>query len=358
MRYNLRMSATYRDSLWGEITVEEPVLVELVESGPVRRLKGIHQAGASAYLLPGLRTTRYEHSLGVLYVLTRLGAGLEERVAGLLHDVPHTAFSHTVDIVFPSDEHNFHERFQHEVITGSDVPAILARHRVGLHAALEPDNYPLLEMPLPDLCADRIDYSLRDLHNGGRIGTHDASRFLDHLLPTPTGILVDDREAAEWFARLFREANDLYWTGPMQAGAYWALAGAIRRGYATGGFTDDDLFSTDAEAMSRLQALDDAEVQAYLGLLAPGTHFYEVEHGGPYFTTHMKQRHVDPLVLEKGWDRPRRLSEVSEGYRWLVETFPKGRSVRYRLWVEGMLDVIAGKLAAERHTSVAHEPSR
>ncbi|HEX8598064.1 MAG TPA: HD domain-containing protein [Chloroflexia bacterium] len=352
------MSAIYSDSLWGEIAVEERVLVELVESGPVQRLKGIHQAGASAYFLPGLRTTRYEHSLGVLYVLSRLHAGLEERVAGLLHDVPHTAFSHTVDIVFPSDEHDFHERFQHEVITGSHVPAILERHRVGLHAALEPDNYPLLEMPLPDLCADRIDYSLRDLHNDGKISTDDASRFLGHLLPTTTGILVDDMEAAEWFARLFREASDLYWTGPMQAGAYWALAEAVRRGYATGGFTDDDLFSTDAKAMSRLQNLDDAEVQAYLSLLAPGTHFYEVADDGPYFATHMKQRHVDPLILEKGWDRPRRLSKVSEGYRKLVETFPKGRSVRYKLWAESMPVVIAGKLARERQTSVAHEPAR
>jgi uncharacterized protein len=291
-------------------------------------------------------------------VLQRLGAGLEERVAGLLHDVPHTAFSHTVDIVFPSAEHNFHERFQHKVITGSEVPAILERHGVSLDAALEPDNYPLLEAPLPDLCADRLDYSLRDLHNDGKVSMDEANRFLDHLLPTPAGILVDDREAAEWFARLFRRANDRYWTGPMQAGAYWALAGAIRRGYATGGFTETDLFSTDAEAMSRLQDLDDAEVQAYLSLLTPDTRFYEVEDGGPYFATHMKQRYVDPLILKKGWDKPSRLSEVSAGYRKLVDTFPKGRSVRYELWTRNMPGIIADKLAGERQTNLAHGPSR
>ncbi|MDQ3930687.1 MAG: HD domain-containing protein [Chloroflexota bacterium] len=358
VRYNSGMSATYQDSLWGEIALEEPVLIELVESGPVQRLKGIHQAGASAYLLPGLRTTRYEHSLGVLHVLSRLGAGLEERVAGLLHDVPHTAFSHTVDIVFPSDEHNFHERFQHEVITGSDVPAILERHGVSIKAALEPDRYPLLEAPLPDLCADRIDYSLRDLHSHGKISMDEASHFLEHLLPKPTGIVVDNSEVAEWFARLFREANDLYWTGHMQAGAYWALAGAIRRGYEVGGFTEDDLFSTDAEAMSRLQALDDAEVQAHLSLLTPGTHFYEVEDSAPYFATHMKQRYVDPLVLEHGWDQPRRLSEVSREYRKLVDTFPKGRNVHYKLWTDSMPEVIVQKLAGKRQLKLLHEPAR
>lgn len=342
--------------MWGEVPVEEPVLAELALSGPVQRLKGIHQAGASFYVLPDARpTTRYEHSLGVLRVLSQLGAGLEERVAGLLHDAPHTAFSHTVDIVFPSDEHNFHERFQREVITGSEVPGILERHGVSLRAALEPDTYPLLEMPLPDLCADRIDYSLRDLSNGGEISRQDALRFLGHLLPTREGILVDDSEAAEWYAVMFRKANDLYWTGPLQAGAYWALAGAIRRGYEIEGFTEEDLFSTDAEAMSRLRSLDDEEVQAYLSLLTPGARFYEVTDGGPYFATRMKQRHVDPLVLEVGWNAPRRLSEVSVAYRRRLESFPKGRSAHYKLWTDSMPGAIADKARA---ANMAQGPSR
>ncbi len=351
------MPVTYADSLWGDITIGEPVLIDLVESGPVERLKGIHQAGASFYVLPDARpTTRYEHSLGVLYVLSRLGASLEERVAGLLHDVPHTAFSHTADIVFPNDEHNFHETFQHAVIAGSDVPSILEKYGVSPRAALEPDSYPLLEKPLPDLCADRIDYSLRDLCNDGRIDTGQAISFLGHLLPTHLGIIVDDADVAEWYATMFREANDLYWTGPLEAGAYWALAGAIRRGYEIGRFTEDDLFSTDAEAMSRLRGLDDEEVRAYLSLLTPGTRFYEVTDGGPYFATHMKQRYVNPLVLEKGWEAPRRLSEVSEAYRRRLESFPRERSVRYKLWTDTMPYVLAEKVSEARASNGAHGP--
>ena len=351
--------SSYEDSLWGDIPVDEPALRELVESAPVQRIKGIHQAGASVYLLPGARhATRYEHSLGVLHLLSRLGAGLEERVAGLLHDVPHTAFSHTVDIVFPSEEHNFHERFHHEIITRSEVPAILRRHGVSPHAALEPERYPLLETPLPGLCADRIDYTLRDLHSRHEIDATHAADFLSHLLPTPSGIVVDDTGAAEWFARLFRRANDRYWTGPQEAGAYWALAGAIRRGYETGGFTHNDLFSTDAEALARLRSLDDAEVQAYLTLLTPGTHFYEVEDGGPRFSTHMKQRHVDPLILEKGWQAPRRLSEVSRSYRRALDSFPTARNVHYKLWTDSMPGIIADKLRAPGGKTTPSEPSR
>src|SRR5436190_10924864 len=195
------MCPIYHDALWDEISLNEPVLAELVQSEPVQRLKGIHQAGASFYLFPDKRpNTRFEHSLGVMHVLAALGAGLEERVAGLLHDVPHTAFSHTADIVFPNDEHNFHELFQHAIISDSSIPAILSKHGVDLKAALEPDSYPLVEQPLPDLCADRVDYALRDMFTTGRITPEEAKSFLKHLVPTPQGIWVDDVDMALWFA--------------------------------------------------------------------------------------------------------------------------------------------------------------
>lgn len=340
-------ASTYRDILWGEIPLNEPVLAELAESGPVQRLRGIHQAGASFYVVPGKRpTTRFEHSLGVLSVLASLGASLEEQVAGLLHDVPHTAFSHTADIVFPNDEHNFHERFQHSIIMGSAIPSILARHGVALEAATEPDNYPLLEQPLPDLCADRIDYALRDLHATGHIAVGEAHEFLLHLVPSLGGILVDNSDAALWFARKFRTGNDLLWTGPMEAGAYWALAGAIKRAYSLDAFTDNDLFSTDDTAMAKLRALDDAEVQAYLSLLKPSTEFYEVTDSGSFFATHMKQRYVDPPVLEKGWAEPRCLSSISGVYRDEMAAFSQARNVKYRLWSSAMPAIIAAKTAS------------
>ena len=146
-------SLPYIDALWGQFDVELPVLLELLVSEPVQRLRGIHQAGASHYLYPQSRsTTRFEHSVGVMRLVQLLGGSIEEQVAGLLHDVPHTAFSHTVDIVFPNAEHNYHESFQQDVILNSSVPAILSTHGIPLHSALEPDSYPLLEQPLPDLC--------------------------------------------------------------------------------------------------------------------------------------------------------------------------------------------------------------
>lgn len=326
------------DPVWGEATVDEPILEELLASRPVQRLKGIHQAGASYYILPEKRcVTRYEHSVGVMLLLRSLGAPLEEQVAGLLHDVPHTAFSHTVDIVFPNDEHNFHEHFQKEVIMSSEIPAILGIHGLPLRTALEPDQFPLLEQPLPELCADRLDYTLRDMVALHRTNTGETSAFLKQLLPTASGLISRSTEAALWFARLFVQANAELYTSINDAGAYWALAGAIRQAYRIGAFTDTDLFSSDDEAMSRLQASSDPVVQAYLALLRPGTEYHAVElDGAPHFATRMKQRIVDPRVLEPGWPGPTRLSEVSPEYAAILSGLALDPVVHYRLWTAQM----------------------
>jgi HD superfamily phosphohydrolase len=324
---------TFSDALWGKIKLDDPVLEELVASAPIQRLRGIEMAGASRYLFPERQSgTRFEHSLGVLHILQVLDASLEEQVAGLLHDVPHTAFSHTADTVFPSEEYDYHERFQHDIIMRSEIPAILARYQIDLRAALEPHTFPLLEQSLPDLCADRLDYSLRDLHAAGMVTDGELYTFVSHLVPTAQGIVINDTEAALSFSYLFQRANDAFWTGPDEAGAYWALAGAIKRALETGGFIDADLFSTDEEAMLKLRSLDDSLVQAYLRLLEPGTVFHQADEHSPFFVTHMKQRSVDPRVKEPSWESVRRLSEVSEEYARHLHEVRATRATHYRLW--------------------------
>ena len=116
------------DRVYGKIQVTEPVLLEIMQSQPVQRLKGIYQAGISIRAIPKLTVTRFEHSVGVMYLLQKLGASVEEQIAGLLHDVPHTAFSHVVDYVFRSKEHDFHEKFHEKIITESGVPIVLKKY--------------------------------------------------------------------------------------------------------------------------------------------------------------------------------------------------------------------------------------
>lgn len=97
------------DRLYGEADLE-PVLTDLIHSKAVQRLNGIHQGGACFLVNPAWNISRCEHSIGVMLLIRRLGGSLEEQIAGLLHDVSHTAFSHVADDVFNMENEDYHEQ--------------------------------------------------------------------------------------------------------------------------------------------------------------------------------------------------------------------------------------------------------
>ena len=114
--------------VYGSIEINDPVLVELIKSKPLQRLKGIQNAGVMYKVIPWKNFNRYEHSIGVMLLLRRVGASLEEQINGLLHDVPHTAFSHAVDFVFKNEEQIYHEKFHEKLIMDSEIPKILQKY--------------------------------------------------------------------------------------------------------------------------------------------------------------------------------------------------------------------------------------
>jgi hypothetical protein len=56
------------------IEVEEPLIVELIDSPSFQRLKLLHQYGISYYISHSEEYNRYDHSLGVFTILREKGA--------------------------------------------------------------------------------------------------------------------------------------------------------------------------------------------------------------------------------------------------------------------------------------------
>ena len=79
----------------------------LLNTRHVQRLRNIQQLGLVDHVYPGANHTRFEHSIGTMHMASVIGQSLsleEEdirriRIAGLLHDVGHSAFSHAVESV-------------------------------------------------------------------------------------------------------------------------------------------------------------------------------------------------------------------------------------------------------------------
>ena len=152
----------WQDRVYGAVSIEDPAILDLVGCATFQRLKGIRQAGPSALAFPFKDVTRFEHSLGVFILLGRLGAPRREQVAGLLHDVSHTAFSHAVDFIYTSQEQDHHEQLKPLMLDRADLALAIARLGYSPHEFYDDSIYPLLEQPIPWLCADRLDYFLRD----------------------------------------------------------------------------------------------------------------------------------------------------------------------------------------------------
>ncbi len=152
------------ETFYGIVDVEEPVILELIDSPAFQRLKEVHQYGVSFYTTHKEEFTRYSHSLGVFYLLKANNRPLNEQIAGLLHDVSHTAFSHVGDWVFNKEfaeidyQNSIHEVFLEE--TG--LVTILKKYNINPKDILpEEKTAPALEKPRPNASADRLDYSIQ-----------------------------------------------------------------------------------------------------------------------------------------------------------------------------------------------------
>lgn len=61
----------------------------------------------------------------------------------------------------------------------------------------------MLEQPAPELCADRIDYTLRDMYQYENITMEEVDNFLAPLIIKEGKIHLKGIKTAEWFVRTY-----------------------------------------------------------------------------------------------------------------------------------------------------------
>jgi hypothetical protein len=296
------------DRVYGEVEIDDPGVLSLIASPTFQRLKGIKQAGPSAFAYPFKTVSRYEHSLGVYLLLGRLGAGRRERVAGLLHDVSHTAFSHAVDFVVSSEQQDHHEELKPMFLRRPDLVRALADIGFAPDDFDDDSIYPLLERPLPWLCADRLDYFLRDGLACGVVSREAAARILSHAAAAEGTVVLTDVAVAREAQALFAEMNRDWWASPAEAYIYNEFADALREALRLGVLMKSDLYEDDAHVLSCLREAHSPLIEAKLSHI---TRFRPELTVGFVPQVEPKTRWIDPPVLVDG--RLRRLSELPAG---------------------------------------------
>jgi uncharacterized protein len=321
----------YIDRIYGPEIITEPVLLELLETRAMQRLHGVLQHGISGLLGVTRATTRYEHSVGAMLLVRRFGASLDEQIAALLHDVSHTAFSHVIDYVFNDhDGQGYHEEKKEQFIATSDIPGVMAGFGLDWRMLLDETRFLLLEQPSPALCADRLDYFLRDALDLGLAAHVDLDNALAHLVKYQNRIVVDDLPAARWLAETFIAGDKASWANFREVGLYELTAQAIRYALSSGALVEADLWGGDRDAWGKLAQSEDPLLQAQLTLVSLNTQFVR-DAAHPDFRVSTKLRTIDPDVLLDG--SLHRLSELDPSFAALRQAYLRENSGKWPMRV-------------------------
>lgn len=202
----------YFDSVHGFIHVSDEEK-QLFDSPAYMRLNYLHQLGVSYLVYPGATHSRFEHSLGVMHIATKIydhlfphGDALMRqalRIGAISHDLGHLPFSHTLETTLLSD--HGHELKTLEILESlkenlffknleNKHPGFL---RLCQKIAVSPScflhaypdaSYSGLEILLSSLVsgdyfgADRIDYLVRDSQSTGvSVGLFDYPQLIEML---------------------------------------------------------------------------------------------------------------------------------------------------------------------------------
>lgn len=313
----------YKDSVYGSTHIEDKVLIDLMRTKAMKRLKSINQGGPLILIKTNhefamYKVTRFDHSLGVCLLLKRFNASLEEQIAGLLHDISHMVFSHATDFIFNRGvQQDYHEKFYEKMILNSDIPAVLKKHDINIDRILDIENYTLLEKELPDLCADRIDYFLRDMIIYDDIIKKRYYDILDALTVFNGEFIFKEKEMARLFAEKYIEVNKRFYCNAFQAALYSLMSETLRIAIEKNIITESDLFTTDSEVIKKLKISKDQDILRMLGTISH-LNVVEDEKNYDYFLK-SKVRCTDPKFMTDG--KIVRLSEVDKSYRKSMDDY-------------------------------------
>ncbi|MBW6461722.1 MAG: HD domain-containing protein [DPANN group archaeon] len=176
-----------KDAVHGDIECSE-LEIKIIDSLHFQRLRNIGQLGLSDLVYPSANHTRYEHSLGVMHLAGKishvLGLTPEDtkliRIAGLLHDIGHLPFSHTLESVISNGENHLHETNAINIID-NNFSELFEKHNINKNAVQDmiigKGKYGKILSSGVDI--DKLDYLTRDSYfTGVAYGVIDLSRLM------------------------------------------------------------------------------------------------------------------------------------------------------------------------------------
>ena len=304
------------DRVYGRMEVNEPVLLELLGAPSMLRLKRISQFGVPDKYYHFKNFYRYEHSIGVMLLLKKLGADLKEQVAGLLHDVSVLAFSHVGDWIFGrarEGNEDYHEIFHGKFIENTEISEILDKHGFTPGEISDLESFSLLDSKVPDLCADRVDYALREFKY--RLNPAIVETCISGLINFDGEMVFNNQKSAYEFAKNFLELQFGNWASLETSIRYHLFSTALKIAIDKGYVTKPDFYKDEDFILNKIEEHHDKEILDLFDNLEKGNIWTYA--GRPGKKVVRKFRHVDPKI--KQGDNLVRLSAINPEFKKLLE---------------------------------------
>lgn len=231
------------DPVYGFITIDHPLILQIVSHPYYQRLRNIHQMAFAHLVYPGAVHSRLHHSLGAYHLMcTALselkgkgvdispGEELGAKIAILLHDVGHGPFSHALENELIPDNH--HEeisllimRALNEELNGQLQTAI------DIFTGIHPKRF-LTQLVSGQLDVDRMDYLNRDsFFTGVSEGVIGYDRIIKMLTVKEDCLMVEEK-AIYSIEKFLVSRRLMYWQVYLHKtvlGAEMMLVNIIRR---------------------------------------------------------------------------------------------------------------------------------
>ena len=198
-----------QDPVHGPIRIDG-VVEKLIDSVEFQRLRFIRQLGLSFLVFPGANHTRFEHSLGTMYISDQFSEkiGLDDadtlRISALLHDIGHLPFSHSFEDFFLTKTKMEHQEAGRRIILGekpfeeSSIPGILEKFSMSpreisdmVAGRQKTASSSIVSGPVD---ADELDYLLRDsTFCGIALGLVDYKRIINTLIYKDNKLIIEEK---------------------------------------------------------------------------------------------------------------------------------------------------------------------
>jgi len=187
---------------------------EIIDTYIFQRLRRIRQLAGAHLVYPGALHSRFEHSLGSMFLAGMAGQTLFDkgyftdtdliqylRLAALLHDVGHGPFSHLFEEILKDSQNYSHENLGERIIMETKISDIIKRNgyspaTVSSLSFGKHNSRFLNEVISGGLSVDLMDYLPRDSYfSGTEYGKVDYFRIINSLEVTSSKVLGINKSA-------------------------------------------------------------------------------------------------------------------------------------------------------------------